>query len=79
MVNASSHALPFRDIRAFRGYLLFPVNKLCIFIGTTVGSALFWYLGEYLELEFFGCFMLSGLGSIVGVIAGWKLARKLSE
>ena len=31
-----------------------PVNKLCIFVGTTVVSTVFWYLGEAVGLEFFG-------------------------
>jgi len=53
------------------------VNKLCIFVGTFVVSTLFWYLGELLGFDFFGSFMLSGLGSIIGVWAGWKVAQKL--
>lgn len=35
-----------------------------------------WFLGVLLGLEFFGCFMLSGLGSVVGVWAGWKVAQR---
>ena len=50
--------------------------KLCIFAGTTLFSYAFWYLGELLHFEFFGCFLLSGFGSIVGVWAGWKLALR---
>ena len=52
------------------------MNKLCIFIGTTIGGYAFWYAGELLGLEFTGCFLLSGLGSMVGVFAGWKLAQR---
>lgn len=52
------------------------MNKLCIFVGTFVVGTLFWYLGEWLGLEFFGCFLLSGLGSIIGVWAGWKVAQR---
>jgi hypothetical protein len=51
--------------------------KLCIFAGTTILGYAAWYLGELLHFEFFGCFLLSGVGSIVGVWAGWKLARRL--
>ncbi len=51
--------------------------KLCIFAGTTIVGYAAWYLGELLHFEFFGCFLLSGVGSIVGVWAGWKLARRL--
>lgn len=49
--------------------------KLCIFAGTTVGSYAFWYLGEVLGLGFGWSFLLSGVGSVVGVYAGWKVAR----
>jgi hypothetical protein len=56
------------------------VNKLCILVGTTVGSYAFWALGDsVLGLGFGWSFVLSGVGSIVGVVAGWKLARKLEE
>jgi hypothetical protein len=51
------------------------VTKLCIFAGTTVLGYAFWYLGELLGLEFLGCFLLSSVGSVAGVYAGWKIAR----
>ena len=50
--------------------------KLCVFGGTTVFGYLFWYLGELAGLGFVGCFMLSGVGSIVGVFAGWKVGMR---
>jgi hypothetical protein len=50
--------------------------KLCIFAGTTIGGYAFWYLGELLGFEFLGCFVLSGLGSLVGVYAGWKVGLR---
>ena len=53
--------------------------KLCIFVGTTVLSYAFWYLGERVGFEFFGCFLLSGVGSVLGVWLGWKVAKKLEE
>ena len=49
--------------------------KLCIFAGTTIGSYAFWYLGTVFGLEFLWCFVLSGVGSLVGVYAGWKVAQ----
>lgn len=52
------------------------VVKLCIFGGTTVFSYAFWYLGELLKFDFFGCFLLSGVGSVLGVYLGWKLAQR---
>lgn len=53
------------------------MNKLCILVGTTVVGYAGWFLGEAVGLDFAWCFVLSGIGSIVGVWAGWKLARKL--
>lgn len=55
------------------------MKKLCILGGTTIGSYLFYAAGEALGFGFFGSFLLSGVGSIVGVFAGWKLACKLEE
>lgn len=52
------------------------MTKLCIFVGMTIVSTIFWYLGELVGFEFFGCFMLSGVGSIVGVWVGWKVAQR---
>jgi hypothetical protein len=51
------------------------MNKLCIFAGTTVFSYAGWGLGEWLGLGFGWSFVLSGIGSIVGVYAGWKVAQ----
>jgi uncharacterized membrane protein YfcA len=55
------------------------VTKLCIFVGTTVGSYGFWALGDALGFGFGWSFVLSGIGSIVGVYAGWKLAQRLEQ
>ncbi len=52
------------------------MTKLCIFLGTTVGGYGFWFIGDLCGLGFFANFFLSGLGSVVGVWAGWKLAQK---
>lgn len=51
------------------------MNKLCIFAGTTILGYAGWFLGAALGFEFFGCFLVSGLGSVVGVWAGWKVAQ----
>ena len=51
------------------------MDKLCIFAGTIIGSYAFWYAGEKLGLGFVGCFVLSGIGSLLGVYAGWKVAQ----
>lgn len=45
----------------------------------TLGGYGFWFASDALGGSFFVSFLLSGVGSIVGVYAGWKLARKLEE
>jgi hypothetical protein len=55
------------------------MNRLCIFGGTMVLGYAGWYVGELLGFEFFGCFLISGVGSIVGVWLGWKLAQRLER
>jgi hypothetical protein len=53
------------------------VNKLCIFVGTTLfgigGSVLAGALG--MDTFSLGSFLLSGAGSIIGVYVGWKVAQ----
>lgn len=55
------------------------MTKMCIFVGTTIGSYAGWGLGEKLGLGLGWAFVISGVGSMVGVWAGWKLARKLED
>jgi len=54
------------------------MTKLCVFGGTTVFSYAAWYLGERLGFGFFGCFIISGVGSVFGVWAGWKFAQRFN-
>jgi phage tail tape-measure protein len=55
--------------------------KMCIFAGTTIGGIAGGMLAGALGMDWIslGNFVLSGVGSVVGVYAGWKLARKLDE
>jgi uncharacterized membrane protein YfcA len=53
------------------------VNKLCIFVGSTVGGYVGWYVGD--PLGMFAAFIVSGIGSVAGVYFGWKLAQKIEE
>ena len=53
------------------------MSKLCIFAGTLIVGYAGWFAGDALGLGFFGAFLLSGAGSLLGVWLGWKLARKL--
>ena len=48
--------------------------KLFIFIGTNVGASLGWAAGEPFGLM--TAIVISGVGSIAGVYAGWWAARR---
>jgi hypothetical protein len=56
------------------------VTKLCIFVGVTLGGIAGSVLAGALDLDTFslGGFLLSGVGSMVGVYAGWKVAQKFN-
>ncbi len=56
--------------------LLLPlyIMKLCIFFGLNVGGYFGWELGEPYGMG--AAFIVSSVGSIIGLIAGWKLARR---
>lgn len=43
----------------------------------TVAGWAGWALGEAIGFDFMGCFWVSGVGSLVGVWLGWKVARRL--
>jgi len=47
--------------------------KFCIFIGMSVFGWLGWWLGE--RYGVMAAFVVSGLGSLVGVYAGWRIYR----
>ena len=49
--------------------------KLCIFVGTTVGGTAFGYGADLLGCSFLWSFILSGVGSVIGVWLGWKVAQ----
>lgn len=55
------------------------MRKLSIFVGTTIGGYVGWAIPDYFGGSFFLCFLISGIGSVLGVWAGWKLALKLEE
>ena len=49
------------------------MNKLCILIGATVLGWVGWWLGA--RIGFMTAYVLSGIGSIVGVYVGWRINR----
>jgi len=48
--------------------------KMLIFIGTNIGACLGWSAGERFGL--LGAFIVSGIGSLAGIYAGWWAARR---
>jgi hypothetical protein len=48
--------------------------KLCIFVGVNLGGYAGWVLGE--PMGMMAAFLISSLGSILGVVLGWKVARR---
>ena len=54
------------------------MNKLCIFTGTMFFGILGSVLAGALGMDTFslGSFLLSGVGSMVGVYVGWKVAQR---
>jgi len=48
--------------------------KLCIFVGVNAGGYVGWVLGEHNGLM--TAFLVSSLGSLIGVYLGWKVARE---
>ncbi len=53
------------------------MNKLCTLAGSLLGGYVGWYVCEGFGMTI--AFIASGVGSVVGVYLGWKLARKIEE
>ena len=53
------------------------MDKLCIFAGTAIFGTLSSLLATLFGMEMIslGSFFLSGVGSVVGVYVGWKVAQ----
>jgi hypothetical protein len=49
------------------------MNKLCIFIGMTVLGWIGWWIGDTIGIM--TAFVLSTIGSLVGVYVGWRINR----
>lgn len=53
--------------------------KLMIFVGMTVFGWAGWWLGEQISDDITAALILSGIGTMAGVVAGWWVARKIEE
>jgi len=51
--------------------------KFLIFIGTNIGASIGWAAGE--PYGMMTAFIVSGIGSAIGVYAGWWLARRFLD
>jgi len=53
--------------------------KLCIFAGTTIFGILGSVVAGAFGMDTFslGSFLLSGVGSVIGVYVGWKVGMRL--
>jgi hypothetical protein len=49
------------------------MNKVCIFIGMTVFGWIGWWIGDTFGLM--TAFVVSSIGSMVGVYVGWRINR----
>jgi hypothetical protein len=52
------------------------MNKLCTLVGAVTGGYAGWYFASALGVGW--AFIVSGLGGMIGVYLGWKLAQRLS-
>jgi len=51
------------------------MQKLLIFLGMTVFGWVGWWLGA--KVSFMTAFLVSGVGSMIGVYIGWRIHRDL--
>ncbi len=49
------------------------MNKLCIIVCMTILGGMGWWLG--IKIGFMTGYVLSGIGSVVGVYVGWRINR----
>ena len=52
------------------------MNRLLMFVGMTVGGYIGWWAGDYLGLGLMTTFLLSSLGSVVGIVGVWWFRKE---
>jgi hypothetical protein len=52
---------------------------MLMFIATTVGGYAGWWLGEYMGFGLMGAFLISSLGSMVGIYVVWRVMTDYLE
>jgi uncharacterized membrane protein YfcA len=53
------------------------VTKLLIFVGSTAGGYIGWWIGE--EVGIMTAFIVSSIGTIAGIYAGYKIAKRIED
>jgi hypothetical protein len=56
-------------------YSCSPMNRLLIFVGMTVGGYGGWWVGSYFNFGLMATFLISTVGSAVGVYVAWRIKR----
>ncbi len=49
------------------------MTRLLMFVGMTVGGYLGWWAGSAIGLGLMGTFLVSLLGSLLGIYSAWKV------
>jgi hypothetical protein len=49
------------------------MNRVLMFIGTTIGGYVGWAIADYFGCDLMGKFLISGVGNLVGIYAAWRI------
>ena len=49
--------------------------RLFIFIGMSIGGYLGWWAGESMGFDLMGAFLISSVGSAIGIYLAWRIMR----
>ncbi len=49
------------------------MNRLLMFAGMTVGGYAGWWAGDAIGFGLMGTFLVSSLGTLVGIVVAWKI------
>jgi hypothetical protein len=49
------------------------MKRTLMFLGMTGGSYLGWWAGDAIGFGLMGSFLMSSLGSIIGIVVAWKI------
>lgn len=49
------------------------MNRLLFFAGMTLGGYIGWWAAESLGFDLMGTFLISSLGSMVGIFIAWRI------